>query len=402
MRRVTRLLQNASTESTAMRLLQLSFFVSLSLTCLLLERRSLHAEAPPSAAASDEFAEIGLTPFWRASTLRESLFFIDSGERPRASLLFHPEMIVRVTSATREIVFEEGRDYHFDEQSQTFSLPKGSRIHFLNLEQLYPLMSSDAPKIAKRAGDTSRGIYFDNQAGYHELQVEVTYECMPGQWKGYVPKFAGDQLPLTMKKLRAGEPFHLMLCGDSISAGYNASKFTKAKPGCPAYGELVALALQKHFGSKVTFTNHAVSGWTTGRGLSHATEMKIGKQQPDLVIIAFGMNDVFAQNASAYQKNVQDLMAAIRADSPNAEFILVASMLGNAKWGMPMEQFPLHRDALRDLCGPGVVLADLTAVWQELLQHKSFYDLTGNGVNHPNDFGHGIYAQTITALLIDP
>ena len=49
------------------------------------------------------------------------------------------------------------------------------------------------------------------------------------------------------------------LCGDSISAGYNASKFTGAEPGCPAYGELVALSLQKHFGSEVTLTNHAVS-----------------------------------------------------------------------------------------------------------------------------------------------
>jgi hypothetical protein len=36
-----------------------------------------------------------------------------------------------------------------------------------------------------------------------------------------------------------------------------------------------------------------------------------------------------------------------------------------------------------------------------LLRHKSFYDLTGNGVNHPNDFGHVIYAQTIVALLVD-
>jgi hypothetical protein len=36
-----------------------------------------------------------------------------------------------------------------------------------------------------------------------------------------------------------------------------------------------------------------------------------------------------------------------------------------------------------------------------LLKRKSFYDLTGNGVNHPNDFGHCVYAQTLLALLID-
>jgi hypothetical protein len=28
--------------------------------------------------------------------------------------------------------------------------------------------------------------------------------------------------------------------------------------------------------------------------------------------------------------------------------------------------------------------------------------MTGNGVNHPNDFGHRIYAQVLSALLIEP
>jgi hypothetical protein len=77
-------------------------------------------------------------------------------------------------------------------------------------------------------------------------------------------------------------------------------------------------------------------------------------------------------------------------------------MLGNAEWGMPMDEFPRYRDALKEICGKGVVLADLTAIWREFLKHKSFYDFTGNGVNHPNDFGHCVYAQTILSRLIPP
>ncbi len=80
-------------------------------------------------------------------------------------------------------------------------------------------------------------------------------------------------------------------------------------------------------------------------------------------------------------------MEAIRKDSPETEFVLVASMLGNAEWGMAMEQFPLYRDSLQELCGQGIVLADMTSIWEELLKRKTFYDLTGNGVNHPNDLG---------------
>jgi lysophospholipase L1-like esterase len=193
-----------------------------------------------------------------------------------------------------------------------------------------------------------------------------------------------------------------MLCGDSISAGANASLLTKAPPGCPDYGKLTSLALEHHFGSKVTFINHAVGGWTSGNGLQQAKEQHIGKAKPDLVIIAFGMNDVFQRNVAAYEANIRGLMEAIRADAPDAEFILVASMLGNAEWGMPMEQFPMYRDALAKLCGPGVVLADMTSIWDALLKRKRFYDLTGNGVNHPNDFGHCVYAQSLLALLVEP
>ena len=47
-------------------------------------------------------------------------------------------------------------------------------------------------------------------------------------------------------------------------------------------------------------------------------------------------------------------------------------------------------------------MADLTTLWGELLERKRDCDLTGNGVNHPNDFGHRVYAQAILGLLIGP
>jgi acyl-CoA thioesterase-1 len=87
---------------------------------------------------------------------------------------------------------------------------------------------------------------------------------------------------------------------------------------------------------------------------------------------------------------------------PGVEFILVASMLGNRDWiRLKHEVFPLYRDELKKLCEPGVALADMTSVWEEFLTRKQDWDITGNGVNHPNDFGHRVYAQILSALLID-
>jgi hypothetical protein len=49
-----------------------------------------------------------------------------------------------------------------------------------------------------------------------------------------------------------------------------------------------------------------------------------------------------------------------------------------------------------------MVLADMTTLWLELLERKNAYDLSGNGLNHPNDFGHRVYAQIILGLLAPP
>ena len=65
-----------------------------------------------------------------------------------------------------------------------------------------------------------------------------------------------------------------------------------------------------------------------------------------------------------------------------------------------MERFDAYRRALIDLCGRGIVLADVTRLWMDVTARKSPYDLTGNGINHPNDFGHRLYAQAILSLLV--
>ena len=77
-------------------------------------------------------------------------------------------------------------------------------------------------------------------------------------------------------------------------------------------------------------------------------------------------------------------------------------MLGNDEWiHTPREMFNRYRDELKSLVSPGVALVDMTAVWEEQLRSKEMFDLTGNGLNHPNDFGHRLYAQSVLALILD-
>jgi acyl-CoA thioesterase I len=389
--------------------------------CLLCALPVARAQQTPAASAAlsqpDNPYKRALDPFWRTGALRESVLFIASNpgatlldvfggvsrSGPQAKLLFLPDTIVNVTSMSRDITYQAGRDYVVDKATGTLYLPPASRIPYKTLDQLHPVKGSKEPTFNYYSGDPNRALlvslpefYF-----YHSLQVEVTYTFAPGQWKGYVPQYAGAILPRTTAKLKAASAVKILLMGDSISYGYNSTKLVGTQPFTPNYGELVAGALRLNYRSAITFKNHAVDGSRSSAGLTLAANLHLGADTPDLVIVAYGMNDVTARSASAFQQNVQGIIDTIRKEAPNVEFLLVSSMLPNPETSLvPNDQFVPYRDALAALAGPGVAFADETAVWQEVLKRKSFLDITGNAVNHPNDFGHELYAQTILGLLV--
>ncbi len=231
------------------------------------------------------------------------------------------------------------------------------------------------------------------------MQTCITYKHAPDLWKGSVPSYDLKALPRTVAKLTNKEPVSIVVLGDSISAGANSSKLGNAPPYQPAYPELLQIHLQHRFETDVILTNLSVGGMATGWGVTQVDNVL--KQKPDLVILAFGMNDSAGRSTEDYQEKTQQMIDLIREKQPEAEFVLVASMLGNRDWvTLKHERFPEYRNALRELCEPGIALADVTAIWEEFLKLKKDWDQTGNGVNHPNDFGHRVYAQVIATLLI--
>ncbi len=48
-----------------------------------------------------------------------------------------------------------------------------------------------------------------------------------------------------------------------------------------------------------------------------------------------------------------------------------------------------------------VGLANVTVMQEHILKTgKRYRDMTANNINHPNDFGHRLYAQVILATLL--
>lgn len=339
-----------------------------------------------------------LEPFWKAGTVhREGLFFIQEADDqpPSARLLLAPDKVVELASATGEVLYEPGRDYQVDSAGPRVTLTPGSRIPFRRRADMY-LPKGSPNSIPHLVGDENTHLYFSEGHAFHFLQAEATYTTC-ARWEGFVPRYAGGDLPRTLGKLGGGLGLSMAVVGDSISAGGNAS--LDVPPFMPAFPELVRLVLTKVYGGPVELVNLAKGGTGAGYGVEVAPQ--VAALRPDLVFIAFGMNDVGGRKSEGYRKRVAQIMQIVQSGSPQAEFILVATMRANPQWALsPADQFAPYRDALAGLCGPGAVLANVTSLWTDLLARKNYHDLTGNGVNHANDYGHRLYAQVILSLLV--
>ncbi|MCE9524794.1 MAG: SGNH/GDSL hydrolase family protein [Planctomycetales bacterium] len=356
-----------------------------------------------SSAAEPEnpwkFDAAELQPFWRGTTMHgESVLFIKEGEGgAKGKLLLTPTKILKVTSSSGEIVYESGKDYVWQPGSKEIVLPAGSKIIWKTPQDLRRPAKSQKYALTHRDGNGE--ILFGATHEYHDMQTLVTYEHEKADWKNPTSVFPSKELSKTIKLLAEKKTLKIALLGDSISTGCNASGWAKVAPHQPPYQDLLVLNLEHAYDAKVTLENFAVGGTSTDWGVANIG--KVIDAKPDLVILAFGMNDSSGRPAKDYQAKTQTMISAVKKALPEAEIILVATILGNKDWvALKQELFPQYRDALASLCEPGIALADMTSVWAEILRHKQDWDLTGNGVNHPNDFGHRIYAQVLSAMLI--
>ncbi|MHB9027577.1 MAG: SGNH/GDSL hydrolase family protein [Candidatus Latescibacterota bacterium] len=358
------------------------------------------AALPGYGAETTGKGKWSLTPFWKTSTMEdESLFFVREreGEPPRASLLFLPDRVLALKSASGLVSYQEGKDYRWSPGKREITLPGGSRIPFKRRGEMYPPQGAPQSIAGFRGGDSA--LFFGEGHVFHDLQAAATY-LHHDRWTGYTPRFSEKSLPQTIGKLKSRAPFTLVLYGDSISEGYNASGFTKVAPYMPPYGQLLALTLEAQYRKPIRFANQSLAGKSTTWGVENIG--KVAAEKPDLVLLAFGMNDASGNMPpEMFAANIRKMMGAVRKDNPSAEFILIATMTGNPEWTFSSPDLYLrYREALAELCGKGAALADLTAVWTEILKFKKFADITGNGVNHPNDFGHRLYAMMLAGLLV--
>jgi lysophospholipase L1-like esterase len=301
--------------------------------------------------------------------------------------LAHPPLaagsvVVRSTylpGAPNSIVYREGEDYRVDLAAGQIRRTEGSRIPDYRRNSLFGQKDFDHTRFPG-FGNAREFVYVD-----YDPRDPVA---------GPAPAPQADRLARTQARLKNGEALTVVAFGDSITAGGDASA-----PELIYWQRWLAALRRRYPRATITGVNGATGGDTTVQGLARL-QQKVIDRRPDLVLVAFGMND---QNVGGvplprFEANLGEIVDRIRRETP-AEVILLSSCLPNPNWHYTSGRMPDYgRTTGKVAAEKRCAFADVLAYWKAIVDRKKPEDLLANNVNHPNDFGHWIYFQVLEQL----
>jgi acyl-CoA thioesterase-1 len=281
----------------------------------------------------------------------------------------------------KTVAYEAGKDYVVDGKAGTVARTKDSRI----------------PDFATNVLYGKKDFNHSQFPGYGNLAFTIYVDYAAKDVPDLAPKSAkvADLLPKTLARLRAGEPVKVIAYGDSITAGGEASSVDLEYT--PRW---INETLKKQFPkSAITFENGATGGDTTEQGLARLQE-KVLARSPDLVLIAFGMNDhnVGSVAIPRFQDNLRSLVKQVR-EKTGAEVILLSTFPPHPDWAFGTHQMEKYAEATKAVAEEvKAPYADVFGVYEKVLKRKDPSSLLGNNINHPNDYGHWLYVVALNAL----
>ena len=365
-----------------------------------------------------------ISPIWAGEiSYAESAFVreAEDGKVAPISLLYPIDEVISVRSADLKTLYINGEDYYVDDNGNIVIIP-GGKIPVLKYED-YIFDDSENREVSAAGGKPinvwgqadKKFVYGEISAsggGMSQWVIAVTYkhstECVLN-----IPEDKSDEFENFITKLEAGQDVSIVSIGDSITEGWSSSKVKGNRdPFCPPYNEMVANYIQSIYtDSTVTFKNLGVSGTTTNHGIEATLLNNICDNEPDLVMIAYGMNDGCGMDPATYVKNINTIIEYINEKCPGVCIVVVGTSLPNPDFAWNEDGtnrcLNYHDDYPEALAEKeptwaetyNVGVADVTTMNIEMYQRKVYQDLTGSNSNHPNDYMHRVYAQVILQTI---
>ncbi len=308
-------------------------------------------------------------------------FYITKSPSKIYRLSFQPAKILSIINPSTNHPYVEGRDYLYI-KNIGFSIPHNSHIKQAPVD--YGTMLSK----------TEQDLY----------GVKVTTEIMSFQIAVNYVKNSNVKLitkvnnapPFKLQSSTDKNDFRITFFGDSVTLGANASSIY-TPPNQPGYVELVMSSLTKNYPNiNFLYRNNSVGGWST-LNMTSALHYRVLDLKSDLVVLAFGLNSG-DQNSKEYTTQILAAINKIHNKYPSSTVLVVSPTRPN-----PLSKISSKTDitgfalGLKEITknNKNVLLADITPVWDKLLIGKNYLDLTGNGLNHPNDFVHRVISQIV-------
>jgi lysophospholipase L1-like esterase len=285
------------------------------------------------------------------------------------------------------VVYSEGRDFSVDYDEGTIVRTAGSRMPDWTKHELFGHDDFDH-RTCKEHGN-----------GNYTVYVDYEHEAPPAGPASGPP---GHRIVRTLEKLRKGESVRYVVFGDSISTGAEASR-----PGL-AFHNLFADRIRSLVpGACIETVSKAIGGERCLEGIARL-QCDVLDLHPDLVTITFGANDQCrlrtdkecAVPPAEFRDKMRRIVESIRQET-GADVVLITPLILNPAWMYTSGQVDAYAAILRDVAKDcGACVADLHALWRaELDAGKSYASLLMNNINHPNDYGHQLFAKALAGVL---
>ena len=229
------------------------------------------------------------------------------------------------------------------------------------------------------------------------LAEENLYPVLEAAYPGGEPPVAAERLPRALAKLRNGEHLKILAWGDSVTTfqRYQVMFVDRLKARYPkANIELVTEA----WGGRNTS-----SYLKEPPGSPHNYREQVLAKKPDLIISEF-VNDA-GLNEEAVEERYSKLLADFR--EIGAEWIILTPHYIRPNWMKLTRQREIDEDPRPYVKGlrlfaakHRIALADASLRYGRLWrQGIPYLTLMENNINHPNLFGHSIFADSLMAVF---